>query len=154
MSAVLQRRINNPFRRKINVANIPTWVPVVALALFDGNGRVLMQRRPAARHHGGYWEFPGGKVEPVEKPRNALVREIAEELGITLDPKQLSCANFAEEAGERHIVLFLYTSRQACGVPVGRDGQEWGWFTLRDAAKLALAPMDAVLLAQMDGSTG
>ena len=58
----------------------PTWRTVIALALVDGLGRVLVQQRPQGREHGGLWEFPGGKVEPGEGPAEALVREIAEEL--------------------------------------------------------------------------
>ena len=60
----------------------PTATLVVAVALVDGEGRVLMQMRPRAKAHGGLWEFPGGKVEPGEGPESALVREIREELGI------------------------------------------------------------------------
>ena len=55
---------------------IPTWTCVAALALSDGNGRWLMHKRPIGKHHGGLWEFPGGKVEAGETPRNALIREI------------------------------------------------------------------------------
>jgi len=129
--------------------NIPTWIPVVALALFDKDGRVLMQRRPVDRHHGGLWEFPGGKVENGEIPRFALVRELAEELSITLDPAQLEPRAFAEEAGDRQIVLFLYTSHEACSGPQARDGQNWGWFDTVEAAQLDLAPMDRALLTQI-----
>ncbi|MEE3217566.1 MAG: NUDIX domain-containing protein, partial [Pseudomonadota bacterium] len=50
---------------------IPTWTCVAALALSDGNGRWLMHKRPIGKHHGGLWEFPGGKVEAGETPRNA-----------------------------------------------------------------------------------
>lgn len=124
-------------------------MPVVALALFDAEGRILLQQRPQGKHHAGLWEFPGGKVESDEKPRNSLVREIAEELAITLDQSLLRCAFFAEETGEKDIVLFLYTSHQQGAQPKGLDGQEWGWFTLAAAAQLALAPMDRVLLEQM-----
>ncbi|QZH75628.1 MAG: NUDIX domain-containing protein [Erythrobacter sp.] len=124
-------------------------MPVVALALFDAEGSILLQRRQAGKHHGGLWEFPGGKVEDGEKPRDSLVREIAEELAIPLDPDSLRCAFFAEEAGERHVVLFLYTSFQQGLEPEGLDGQEWGWFTPEEAEELALAPMDRVLLSQI-----
>ncbi len=131
------------------MANFPTWTPVVALALFGDDGAVLLQQRALHKHHGGYWEFPGGKVENGEIPRFALVREIAEELGLQIDPGRLECAYFAEEAGDNHIVLFLYTSRQECGEPVGRDGQAWGWFSLAEADALELAPMDRALLQQI-----
>ncbi len=134
------------------MANIPTWIPVVALALFDESERVLMQQRPADRHHGGLWEFPGGKVENGEIPRFALVREIAEELAIALDPVQLEPSVFADEAGEKQVVLFLYTSHQPCGAVQASDGQNWGWFCFEEAAKLDLAPMDRRMLAQISHS--
>ena len=74
-------RVKKSLRVVAKVENIPTWTCVVALALRDGKGRWLMHRRPADKHHGGLWEFPGGKVETGETPRNALVRETEEELG-------------------------------------------------------------------------
>lgn len=131
------------------MANFPTWLPVVALAVHDRRERLLLQQRPAARHHGGLWEFPGGKVEIGETPRAALVREIVEELGIILDPVLLEPGPFAEARGEPHIVLFLYTSRQSGLHPKALDGQEWGWFSRSEAAALALAPMDRVLLQKL-----
>jgi 8-oxo-dGTP diphosphatase len=133
------------------VTNNPTWLPVVALALLDPAGRVLLQQRPLGKHHAELWEFPGGKVESDEKPRDSLVREIAEELAITLDPGQLRSGYFAEETGERSIVMLLYTSHQKGVLPVGQDGQQWGWFTLTEASDLPLAPMDRELLGQIAG---
>ena len=55
---------------------------VVAAALYDAQGRVLIAERPRGTHMAGRWEFPGGKVTPGEEERAALVRELAEELGI------------------------------------------------------------------------
>ena len=130
--------------------NSPTWICVVALAARDGEGRLLLQKRPIGKHHGGLWEFPGGKVEPFEKPAEALVREIAEELQIIVEETGLIPAGFAQEAGrndQRQIVLLLYTATTWAGEIRGLDGQEWGWFTLSDAAGLDLAPMDRQLLA-------
>ena len=129
--------------------NNPTLLPVVAVALHDGEGRLLLQQRPANKHHGGLWEFPGGKVESHESPRGALVREIREELALELDPAQLFPSVFAEESGARHIVLFLYTSRQKVTAPRAVDGQRWGWFDKAEAGELALAPMDRDLLARL-----
>ncbi|MFB0611626.1 (deoxy)nucleoside triphosphate pyrophosphohydrolase [Aurantiacibacter poecillastricola] len=133
------------------MANFPTWILVVALALFDAEGRVLLQQRLAHKHHGGLWEFPGGKVENGENPPFALCREIAEELGLTLDPAQMEPAFFAEENGSPAIVLNLYTSRQFVSEPCANDGQAWGWFALDEAAELPLAPMDRELLAKLRG---
>ena len=146
-----QHRFNKAFFRKVNVQNIPTYMLVVALALFDESGRLLLQQRLRHKHHGGMWEFPGGKVESREKPRVALVREIAEELALTLDPQQLEPSFFAEEGTDPAVVLNLYTSRQPVGEPNGREGQEWGWFDPAEAEGLPLAPMDRKLLSRFAG---
>ena len=129
------------------MANSPTWMPVVALALIDPNGQLLLQQQLPGKRHGEAWEFPGGKVEVGENPRDALVREIAEELGLRLDSARLVPAGFAEEAGDLPIVLFLYTARDWQGEPRGLDGQEWGWFSPQQAHSLPLAPMDRDLLS-------
>ena len=128
------------------MASNPTWIPVVAAVLRDQAGRVLLQQRPAGKHHGGLWELPGGKVESCENPRLALVREIAEELGILIETGDLSPAGFADEASAGTIVLFLYNCRCWRGEVQALEGQKWGWFTPAEAAMLPLAPMDADLL--------
>ena len=127
----------------------PTFLCVVALALFDTEGRVLMQQRPPGKHHAGLWEFPGGKVENGENPRGALVREIAEELDVMLNPEDLAPAGFAESCAPTPIVLLLYTSRQKTAEPRGLDGQPWRWLTRGEAQALPLAPMDRVLLTEL-----
>ncbi len=58
---------------------------LVVCALIERDGRVLMAQRPAHKHLGGKWEFPGGKIEPGETPEAALHRELGEELGVTID---------------------------------------------------------------------
>ena len=131
------------------MADFPTWTPVVALALTDAAGRLLLQQRPAGKHHGGMWEFPGGKVENGENPRLSLVREIAEELGLRLDPADLFPALVADEGGEKPVVLILYTAANFAGEPAGLEGQQWGWFTRAEAAKLPLAPMDRDMLHRL-----
>ncbi len=124
---------------------------MVAVALQDDRARLLLQQRLPGKHHGGLWEFPGGKVEAAEKPKLALVREIAEELALELDPAQLRPACFAEETGNPAIVLILYTSRQRVAQPQGLEGQAWGWFAPEEAAELPLAPMDRKLLSRIAG---
>jgi 8-oxo-dGTP diphosphatase len=134
------------------VAEIPTTLVVVALALERGDGRILMQQRPPEKAHGGLWEFPGGKVEPGETPRNAVVREINEELAIALDPATLTPACFAEStppAGERAIVILLYTAAVWTGDPHAVEGGACGWFTRAEIAGLAMPPLDYDLLARL-----
>jgi 8-oxo-dGTP diphosphatase len=130
----------------------PTTVLVVAAVLRDPQGRLLLQHRPAHKAHGGLWEFPGGKVEIEETPRLALCREIAEELGLALDPDNLQPIGFAESGSDpagRTLVLMLYSALLWQGQPRGLDGQEWGWFTVDEAAALPLPPMDRALLGQL-----
>ena len=130
----------------------PTFVPVVAAAIRDSGGRLLLQQALPDKRHAGLWEFPGGKVEIGETPRFALCREVAEELALELDEDTLEPAGFAEEAGELgrpgH-VLFLYTCAVWRGMPEAREGQQWGWFTPHEARALPMAAMDRALLARL-----
>lgn len=136
----------------MNVEENPTWMPVVAAALIDDRGRWLMHKRPAGKHHAGLWEFPGGKVERGETPANALVREIGEELGLTLSPEHLEPAGFAQEpatASQIPIVILLYTCRNWAGQPQALEGGEIAWFASQEAASLDKPPLDVALLAQL-----
>ncbi|WP_277751495.1 (deoxy)nucleoside triphosphate pyrophosphohydrolase [Aurantiacibacter suaedae] len=123
----------------------------MALALIDNRGRILLQQRPAEKHHGGLWEFPGGKVDSGETPREALAREIAEELAIGVDPADCTALLLAEEAreGSPPVILMLYRATRWSGSPEGREGQHWGWFSRLEAEKLALAPMDRQFVERM-----
>ena len=137
---------NPPLERK------PTFVPVVAAAIWDAEGRLLLQQCLPHKRHAGLWEFPGGKVESEETPSLALCREVAEELAIELAEDALEPAGFAEEPaadGRPALVLFLYTCVRWRGEPAAREGQVWGWFTLQQAARMAMPPMDRALLARL-----
>jgi 8-oxo-dGTP diphosphatase len=127
----------------------PTWTPVVALALQDGEGRYLLQQRPAHKQHGGLWEFPGGKVNPGESPRVALCREIAEELGITLVPAALHPALLADDGADGRLVLFLYSASAWTGEIEGLESQQWGWFSHQQACLLPMPPMDRDFIARL-----
>ncbi len=92
--------------------------PVVAAALIDEAGHILMQRRPEGKALAGLWEFPGGKVERSESPEEALCRELGEELGIVVAPGDLSPVTFASQPlGDRHMILMLYRCRRWIGDP-------------------------------------
>ena len=128
--------------------NNPTWIPVVALALSDGEGRWLMHKRPKNKHHGGLWEFPGGKVETGETPINALVREIREELDLDLAADRLTPAAFAQEDDRNHanpIVILLYTCRLTYGAPRAMEKGAIGWFTPGQIQALDKPPLDLAL---------
>lgn len=131
------------------MANNPTWLLVVAALVRDGAGRLLLQQALPGKPHAGCWELPGGKVESHENPRFALRREVAEELGLTLDEQAMSPIGFAEDAGEGEhaaIVLILYDCSCWHGEPQSREGQAWGWFTPDEAATMPLGALDRALL--------
>lgn len=130
----------------------PTWIAVVAAAIRDGEGRVLLQERLLSKRHAGLWEFPGGKVETLENLRFALCREVEEELGLRLCERRMVPAGFAEDdadEGWAAIVLFLYECPGWQGEPEAREGQRWGWFSLAEAAALDLPPSDRALLEHL-----
>lgn len=125
---------------------------MVALALQGDDGRWLMHKRPVGKHHGGLWEFPGGKVETDEVPVIALEREIAEELGIAVSPAHLRPAGFAQEAlthKKPPIVILLYTANQWQGDIAALEGGEIGWFTPDEIISLPKPPLDVELAAQL-----
>jgi 8-oxo-dGTP diphosphatase len=132
---------------------IPTWIPVVAARLCDPAGRILLQEALPGKRHAGMWELPGGKVDPGETPRSALVREVHEELGLSLAQEHLQPSAFVDDEGEPghpELVLILYTCTVWRGLPEGRDGQVWGWFDADQARGLPLAPLDRRLLDTLD----
>lgn len=128
---------------------------VVAAALIDSQGRVLMQRRPEGKQHGGLWEFPGGKVEPGEGPLEALVREIAEELSLAIDPVDLMPVTFAasesggESGGGRAVVLLLYAGHHWRGEPMCETGAEIVWANGPMLQELPMPPLDVPLAAAL-----
>ncbi len=130
------------------MTDFPTPIPVVAAALVDPAGRVLLQRRGPGKAHAGLWEFPGGKVEPGETAIAALVREIAEELAVSIDPRDLSWCAVARLPGERHEIA-LYVCRRWQGLPQCLDAAELGWFALPEMAGLAMPPLDIPLRAAL-----
>ena len=128
-------------------------LPVVAAALIDRDGRVLMQERPPGKALAGLWELPGGKVEPDESPEAALVRELDEELGLIVSPAALTPAGFASHPlGERHLLLLLFRCLVWHGEPHGRDGQTLRWCEAADLRALPMPAADRALLAEMAAS--
>lgn len=117
---------------------------VVAVALKRADGRILVQQRPAGKAMAGLWEFPGGKVEPDETPEAALVREIDEELGVTLDPADLTPLTFASEPlGGKRLLLLLYVARAWQGEPRALDASAIRWVTIEEMRALPMPPADA-----------
>jgi 8-oxo-dGTP diphosphatase len=120
---------------------------VVAAALIDPRGRVLLQRRAPGRAMAGLWEFPGGKVEQGELPEAALVRELAEELGIGTDAGALAPACFASAPlGGRHMILLLYLCRSWRGEPRPLDASALKWLTPAQMDPAEMPPADRPLI--------
>jgi len=130
-------------------------LPVVAAALADPQGRVLLQRRPPGKPHAGLWEFPGGKVDAGETPEAALVRELAEELGLLVDVAGLEPVTFASVAGGgHHLLLLLYRVRHWTGAPVARAADALAWVAPADMAARPMPPADVPLVAALLRTAG
>lgn len=124
---------------------------VVAAALVDSEGRVLLQQRSPHRQMAGLWEFPGGKVEEGEHPEAGLVRELQEELGIeTSDADLLPSAFASAPLGERHLILLLYICRAWRGVPEPLDAAALKWVRPREMVASEMPPPDQPLIALLD----
>jgi 8-oxo-dGTP diphosphatase len=120
---------------------------VVAVALVDVDGRVLVSERPAGKQLAGLWEFPGGKVEPGERPEQRLIRELAEELGIRVEEPCLAPLTFASHAyPDFHLLMPLYICRRWTGTPRPMEGQALKWVRPKALRDLAMPPADAPLI--------
>lgn len=120
---------------------------VVAAALIDVDGRVLVSRRPDGKSLAGLWEFPGGKLEPGERPEEALIRELAEELGIVVTEPCLAPLTFASHAyPDMHLLMPLYVCRRWTGFAQGNEGQALRWISPAALRDIAMPPADAPLI--------
>ena len=124
---------------------------VVAAALVDRDGRVLVQRRPANKAHGGFWEFPGGKLDPGETPENGLIRELGEELAIAVPCGCLSPAAFASiPLEDRQLLLLLFLARKWTGVPRALAASELRWLRPAELYALDMPPADKPLIGLLE----
>jgi 8-oxo-dGTP diphosphatase len=124
---------------------------VVAAALIDAQGRVLVQRRPPGSSLAGLWEFPGGKPEIGESPERALARELDEELGISVEVADLTTSSFASEPlGNRHLLLLLFTCRVWTGDPKPLHATELRWVHLEELREMEMPPADYPLVAALE----
>ena len=120
---------------------------VAAAALIDAQSRIFVQRRPAGKPMAGLWEFPGGKVEPGETPEAALIRELAEELGIDTWASCLAPLSFASHAyPDFHLLMPLYACRKWEGTPRPREHAALKWVRARDLAGYPMPQADRPLL--------
>lgn len=128
----------------------PTLLFVVAAALTNDKGEILLQKRPVGAQMGGLWEFPGGKVDHGESPENALVRELEEELGIVVDARDLMPETFASEPlGERNLLLLLYRCCRWTGTPEPLFADDIYWVLPKDMADLPMPPADYPLVQKL-----
>jgi 8-oxo-dGTP diphosphatase len=137
----------------MNVENAKPVILVAAVALIDPDGRVLIARRPEGKTMAGLWEFPGGKLEAGESPEAALIRELQEELGITVQEPCLAPFSFASHAyADFHLLMPLYLCRRWEGIAVPKEHAAIKWIRPRElmadparypmpAADLPLLPM-------------
>jgi 8-oxo-dGTP diphosphatase len=123
---------------------------VVACALIDADNRVLIAQRPQGKALAGLWEFPGGKLEPDERPEAALIRELHEELGITVQESCLAPLTFASHAYETfHLLMPLYICRRWDGMVIGREGQTLAWVRANKLRDYPMPPADLPLIPHL-----
>ena len=120
---------------------------VVACALIDADGRILIAQRPEGKGMAGLWEFPGGKVETGENPEETLIRELDEELGIIVKPACLAPLTFASFAYEKfHLLMPLYVCRRWDGLVVAREHAALRWVRPQQLRDFPMPPADEPLI--------
>jgi 8-oxo-dGTP diphosphatase len=127
-----------------------TLTLVVAVALVDSDNRILLAQRPAGKQLAGLWEFPGGKLEPGERPEAALIRELREELGIAVKEDCLAPLTFASHAYETfHLLMPLYVCRRWEGFVQPLEGQGLAWAKPQDLRNYPMPPADEPLIPHL-----
>jgi 8-oxo-dGTP diphosphatase len=128
----------------------PPVVIVIACALIDPDGRVLVAQRPEGRSMAGLWEFPGGKSEAGELPEQTLIRELREELGITVKPACLAPFTFASHSyTDFHLLMPLYLCRRWEGTPAPLEHAALKWVRPKDLAGYAMPAADLPLIPML-----
>jgi 8-oxo-dGTP diphosphatase len=125
-------------------------VLVAACALVDADGRVLLAQRPAGKPMAGLWEFPGGKVEPGERPEETLIRELKEELGIDVNEACLAPLAFASHSyADFHLLMPLYVCRRWDGTVTACEGQRLAWVRSSRLRDYPMPPADEPLISHL-----
>ena len=125
-------------------------VTVVAVAFVDADDRVLIAQRPEGKQLAGLWEFPGGKLEPGERPEEALIRELREELGVEVKPACLAPLTFVSHAyDDFHLLMPLYICRKWEGFVQSREGQALKWVRAKVLRDYPMPPADAPLIPHL-----
>ena len=125
-------------------------VLVVACALIDTDGRVLIAQRPAGKNLAGLWEFPGGKMEAGERPEDTLIRELREELGIEVKEPCLAPFTFASHSyADFHLLMPLYVCRRWEGTPQPLEHPAIKWVRPKDLTQYPMPPADIPLIPML-----
>jgi len=125
-------------------------VSVAACALIDVDGRVLLAQRPEGKSMAGLWEFPGGKIEAGETPEQSLIRELEEELGITVKEACLAPLTFASHSyPDFHLLMPLYVCRRWDGMVTAREGQSLAWVRPNRLRDYPMPPADLPLIPHL-----
>ena len=123
---------------------------VVACALVDTDKRVLIAQRPQGKTLAGLWEFPGGKVERGERPEQTLIRELHEEIGITVKSDCLAPLTFASHLYEDfHLLMPLYVCRRWQGTVTALEGQKLAWVRPNRLRDYPMPPADEPLVSHL-----
>lgn len=128
---------------------------VTACALLDADNRILLAQRPEGKAMAGLWEFPGGKVEPGETPEESLVRELAEELGVTATIPCLAPLTFASHTYDNfHLLMPLYICRRyeapaGLGTNIGKENQALKWVRAKDLRDYSMPAADIPLISHL-----
>ena len=126
---------------------LPPGVPqLVVAAVFCRNGKILISQRPQEKPGAGFWEFPGGKMEPGEGLEGALHRELLEELGV--DISEAHPVSFATDT-RANIVLLLFLCTAWGGEPEGKEGQAIRWVSLGDLEQQEMLTLDEELISPL-----
>jgi 8-oxo-dGTP diphosphatase len=123
---------------------------VVACALIDPDKRVLIAQRPEGKTLAGLWEFPGGKIEAGERPEQTLIRELREEIGITVSEPCLAPLTVASHSYDTfHLLMPLYICRRWEGNPIAREGQKLAWVRANKLRDYPMPPADTPLIPHL-----
>jgi 8-oxo-dGTP diphosphatase len=123
---------------------------VAACALVDADSRVLIAQRPEGKPMAGLWEFPGGKIENGERPEETLIRELREELGITVSDACLAPLTFASHSySDFHVLMPLYVCRRWEGAVIATEGQRLAWVKPNRLRDYEMPPADVPLIAHL-----
>lgn len=126
---------------------------VVAGLVVDERGLVLITQRRADQALGGLWEFPGGKIEPNETPEDTVIREVREELGLSVKAACLAPLTFASHAyAAFHLLMPLFICRRWEGFAKAREGQTLRWARPGELRDYEMPPADEPLIPHLVGA--